>query len=399
MQKFLLILALAALLPAASCGGNSVPLSGSSPITPAGLNVQPLTVNAGPAGNYVNGLFTSVTVCVPATPSDCQTINGVLVDTGSVGLRLLASALTLALPPQTNSSANPIAECYQFVDGYTWGTVRTANLTIAGERATSLPIQLIGDPAFPTAPSGCTSTGLAAEDTLQTLGANGILGVGLYPQDCGTACTLTGPANPGLYYVCLKSGCVETEQSPSLQVPNPVSMFPADHNGVIIELPSVPSTGESSLAGSLIFGIGTQANNTLGNATIYAVDSSGNISTTYGNQSYTSFLDTGSNGLYILNASATGLAVCTDASSFYCPSSARNFTATNRGSNGTSGAVNFSVANADSLFATPDVAFSDLAGPNPGAFDWGLPFFFGRNVFTAIAGQRTPAGPGPYFAY
>ena len=32
-------------------------------------------------------------------------------------------------------------------------------------------------------------------------------------------------------------------------------------------------------------------------------------------------------------------------------------------------------------------------------FDWGLPFFFGREVFVAIEGQETPSGPGPYYAY
>ncbi len=32
-------------------------------------------------------------------------------------------------------------------------------------------------------------------------------------------------------------------------------------------------------------------------------------------------------------------------------------------------------------------------------FDFGLGFFFGRSVFTAIEGQGTPGGAGPYFAY
>jgi hypothetical protein len=40
-----------------------------------------------------------------------------------------------------------------------------------------------------------------------------------------------------------------------------------------------------------------------------------------------------------------------------------------------------------------------VGGPNPGAFDWGLPFFFGRQVFTAIEGASTPGGSGPYFAF
>jgi hypothetical protein len=50
--------------------------------------------------------------------------------------------------------------------------------------------------------------------------------------------------------------------------------------------------------------------------------------------------------------------------------------------------------------ATIGVA-NGLAGPNSIAktFDWGLPFFFGRKVYTAIDGQNTPGGVGPYWAY
>jgi hypothetical protein len=32
-------------------------------------------------------------------------------------------------------------------------------------------------------------------------------------------------------------------------------------------------------------------------------------------------------------------------------------------------------------------------------FDWGLPFYFGRAIFTAIEGKPTAGGPGPYFAF
>jgi hypothetical protein len=72
------------------------------------------------------------------------------------------------------------------------------------------------------------------------------------------------------------------------------------------------------------------------------------------------------------------------------------------GANGTSGAVSFSVANADDLFnANPTATvFVNLAGPNSLAgFDWGLPFFFGRNVYTAIESKSTPGGTGPYWAF
>jgi hypothetical protein len=32
-------------------------------------------------------------------------------------------------------------------------------------------------------------------------------------------------------------------------------------------------------------------------------------------------------------------------------------------------------------------------------FDWGLPFFYGRRVATAIENQQTATGTGPYVAF
>lgn len=51
------------------------------------------------------------------------------------------------------------------------------------------------------------------------------------------------------------------------------------------------------------------------------------------------------------------------------------------------------------LFSTFNFAFNDLAGPIGNVVDLGLPLFYGRNIYTAIEGRATPAGPGPYYAY
>src|SRR4029077_10019456 len=107
-------------------GGGSSSASKTNVVTQSGQNVAPITVNAGPAGNYANGAFTSVTVCVPGS-STCQTIDGVLVDTGSTGLRLLSSALTIKLTQQETGTGNPVVECLPFLGSYTWGPVQTAD--------------------------------------------------------------------------------------------------------------------------------------------------------------------------------------------------------------------------------------------------------------------------------
>ncbi len=398
--RAVLLLGLAGVcVTALGCGGGSsakMNTTTTTTTTTAPQNVATIEVNTGPIGGYANGAFVSVTVCTPGT-STCQTIPNVLVDTGSSGLRILSSALTVSLPQQT-ASGSPVAECLPFVSGFTWGPVQTADVQIAGEKASAVPIQYIDEAKF-AVPSSCSSNG-SSMDTLQNLGANGLLGVGLVGPDC-YECSLTGASNPGLYYSCASSTCqVNTNGTPlAQQVQNPVQLFATDNNGVIMELPAV-SAPEPTLSGSLIFGIGTQSNNGLNGATIYTVDDYGNFTTTYKGQSYSSsFIDSGSNGYFFLDTSTSGIPDCSDANYFYCPTSTENLTATNQGVNGAKSTVNFSIANADSLFASGnDAVFGTLGGPGQD-FDWGLPFFYGRNVYVAIDGKSTPGGTGPYWAY
>jgi hypothetical protein len=193
--------------------------------------------------------------------------------------------------------------------------------------------------------------------------------------------------------------CTPALASLSQQIQNPVGMFAQDNNGVIIELPSLPPSGAPGASGSITFGIGTQSNNAVGSALVIPVDPSGNFSTvlsnttTYGN----SFIDSGSNALFFADPSIPNCAVHTG---FYCPNPAANLSATNQGPGGAVSMVNFQVANTDALNPS-NFAFSNIAGTNSDAtsFDWGLPFFYGRRVLTAIEGQATSAGFGPYVAY
>jgi Protein of unknown function (DUF3443) len=412
-RVFMALLSSGLLLLALGCSSSSTsPTSPSSPSGPAptGPNVLALSVSTGPTeaagdGPYTNGAFTSVTVCVPGSTTQCQTISGVLIDTGSSGLRILSSALTLSLPQQVDSNNNAIAECAPFASGVTWGPVQTADVSISEEAAASLPIQVIGA-ASPPMPVACADEGPSA-DSLDTLGANGILGIGVFPQDCGSGCAPSTTSNLDFYYTCPAAGCEVTTEALSAQVTNPIVLFTTDNNGSIVELASVPAaTAEASLNGYLVFGIGTESNNGLGSATIYGVDSTyGNFTTIFDDTSFTDagFVDLGSNALYF-DPVSSGLAgtECEDAPFWYCPAANTAFTAENEGfTNGTSGTVSFTVADADAFIDNSedanDAVINGLAGPFTGYFDWGMPFFFGLNVYTAIAGQS--AAGAPYVAY
>jgi uncharacterized protein DUF3443 len=411
LQRLLYLSLAAALAATAGCSSSGSSATTTTPTTPTS-NVQSFTVNTGPAAAaplnapYVNGAFTSVMVCVPGSTTNCQTIGGILLDTGSSGLRILSSALTISATQQTANGAS-IAECLPFVDGFTWGPVQTVDMTIAGEQAKSLPIQVING-SFATIPGSCSTNG-APENDLLSLGANGILGIGSFPQDCGGGCTESGAGNTGLYYACTGGNCVVTTESISNQLQNPIVLFPTDNNGVIMQLDSVTGA-ETSVSGTLTFGIGTQSNNALGSATVYALDPDlGNFTAIYNGTTYSdqAFLDTGSNAIYYLDPTTANQPICADATFWYCPTTTQNLTATNQAfGGGASGPVNFVVGNADTLTANlNDGVANGLAGPSQStttfvfAFDWGLPFFFGRKVYTSIEGQNTPAGTGPYVAY
>jgi len=390
-------------------GGSSTSTSSGVTLTPAVNNVQPIVVDNGPtglpAGYNVDAAFTTVTICVPGTTT-CQSIDHVMVDTGSSGLRILGSALTLTLPVSITPAGAPLGNCIQYADNsYQWGPVALGDIKLAGEMASSVPIQITGQAGFAAAPSGCSAGGTAV-DTVLALGANGLLGVGNYRQDCGPACTLTS-TNPGLYFACGSQGCAATTVSLAGQLQNPVWMFPQDNNGLAIVLPQVGASGQATVSGSMIFGINTQSNNSLGAATAQALDEVGNFTTTFNGVAYSSsFIDSGSNGLYFLTSAQTGLPECAgQLSGWYCPASPVSLTAITSGPNPNGGAVPvstnvaFSIANATALFSTPNAAFNNLGGTNPGTFDWGLPFFFGRTVFIGIESQLSPAGVGPYWAY
>lgn len=386
-------------LAVTGCGGGGGSSGSSSP--PPTPNVVPITIDGGSA-QVPDLAFVSVTICAPGSATNCQTIDHVQVDTGSEGLRILASVLApaLTLPQQVDASGHAIAECAQFVDGYSFGSVRAADLTLAGEVAKSVAIHVIGDAAFPNVPESCSSSG-PPENTVQSFGANGLLGVGPFAQDCGAACAQAAQA--GAYYTCASAACTPLQLPVAQQLQNPVTLFATDNNGVVINLPSIAAAGAATASGSLVFGIGTQADNALGNATILTTNAStGNIVTTYAGKSYTnSYLDAGTS---FVAFGADSYPLCTGiASGFYCPATTQTIAATLNGVNLATSAVAFSFGNADALMgANPSYyAFDDIAGPggDDTTFAWGLPFFFGRNVYTAIEGRSTPGGPGPYVAF
>jgi Protein of unknown function (DUF3443) len=391
-------------LCAVACGGHSLGGSSTSTgtVTPAS-NVVNVSVSAGPAAlssPAINTLYTTVTVCVPGTTT-CQTIDNIQVDTGSYGLRILAPVLTLTLAAATTSTGSAVVECTEFVDGYSWGPVALVDVQISGETASSVPVQLIGDSRYPTVPADCSNGAPASENTVASFGANGILGIGPFVQDCGNYC-VSGIPEPAIYYACSTSvNCTSTTLPLASQVQNPVTLFATDNNGTIISLPNVADAGASDVAGSLIFGVGTESNNSLGTVSVVPIAiSTGFLTTVFGGTSLPmSFIDSGSNAMYFNDSNVTA---CTGAgfTIFYCPASEETLSGEFELADNSTVSENFLVVSAETV-PTSATAFPGLAGTNPApqSFDWGLPFFFGRQVATVIQGYTTADGTGPYIAF
>ena len=365
----------------------------------AAANVMTISVDgtlcsSATSAAYFNKPCVSVTICNPGS-STCQTVSDILLDTGSYGLRIFKQAITapnLTLQ-QATSGTGSLAECIQFADGSSiWGPVKIASVQLGGEPAVQIPIQVI-DASFGTPPTSC---GTPDPDPVSA-GYSGVLGIGPLAEDCGSRCA---QASLGIYFSCTGASCTGTTVAVANQVQNPVSSLPVDRNGLLVQLPAVPLGGLPSLSGSLILGIGTQANNSPAAPTVFPVNQQGDFSATLAGAtgSSISFLDTGSNALFF----PSSLPPCSGSGkSWYCPPTTTSLSATITGSGGApSKVIQFSVGNFNVLNATNNNVFVELGGPSTFGFDWGLPFFMGRSVFIGINGlSATSLGTGPFVAF
>jgi hypothetical protein len=78
--------------------------------------------------------------------------------------------------------------------------------------------------------------------------------------------------------------------------------------------------------------------------------------------------------------------------------------------NGNTASGAFALVNAQTAFST-NTSYAVVPGiganpnllssiaPYPSSFDFGLPFFFGKNVYTAIEGRTAGNVVGPYYAF
>jgi hypothetical protein len=348
--------------------------------------------------------YVTATICFPGIQgsNQCATVDHLQLDTGSVGVRVLGSALGSALaarlPTQTGATDDPtgnasIAECAVFGSGYTWGSIKRADVTIGGKTAGNMPLQVIADGQYST-PSDCQSRGVYNLGSATALGANGVIGIGPAQRDFPAAAQTVLPS--AYYYCTSATSCANTRVPLDTQVMNPVADFTSDNNGTIIRLPALPAGGQASVTGELVFGIGTQKNNAMpSQPNILALDQYGYFSTTYKGNTFSSAIDSGSNANIFADYTVPF------SGHWYVPATTLSLSAILTGVDKAAPSVNvpFSLANGWNLMANQYAAYDSLGSPSAGMFLWGLPFFFGRSVYTAINNVMIGKQPGPFIAF
>lgn len=412
MKKLLIILISCLLYGCGGGGGGSdssssttpTPTTTTPPTTPTTTNNSanqiPVVVSRGPGNNMLNGLYGSITIC--NSSNVCQVVNNVIMDTGSVGVRVLGSALPPGFLTATPiSGGGTVGTCTPFADGYTWGDQAAATVGLGTLKTTApVQIQVIGQSNYPV-PSPCSSGNGPSKNDLSSLSANGIIGIGVFAHDCGDSCVYNAT---NIYYNCNAGACTTTKMPLANQTPNPISAMPAPYNnGNVVSLPAIGAGGANNVAGNIYLGINTVTNNTITPSTILNTDNSGYITATLLGQKFSSsFFDTGSS-IYGINTNQIPLCTQSQYTTYYCPTTSTNvsvvFTSNINPTQTTTS--NLVIDNAYNLLQSNNNAYYNIANQFVWASsaDIGLTFFFGKNIATGLEGSSSSLGSQMYFAF
>jgi len=361
-------------------------------------NQMPVSINGFGCHN-LNVPCTRITLCVPQT-NHCQTLSGILVDSGDTGVRISERSLRLTLP--NVDAKSPRFECTTYMDHTArWGPVVRATVFLAHEPPVTVPVML-----YRHTNRGSCGKGMQ----IPSHPFNGSIGVAPLIYDCGRECARH--RSNRRYFTCRHTLCGETALPLSQQVVCPIVRLPKDHNGFVLSFANLPKGGTRRVDGTLTLGIGTEENSVPPpkKVTLFHTDPEGNLLTRYHGVRVEGSLDTGTN-FYLLPKISTlrkELAGCFQAEGsgdfFKCPR--RRERAVIEGVRGRHRReVAFTLTNEREIMRRAErknmLATDSWGGSyrNENSFVWGMPFFYGRKVYFGFPGYNSVLGKGPYVAF
>lgn len=383
---------------------------------PTGENVIPVQIGVkNSKTNSINTPVTSVTIC--NNNNKCQTINNILIDTGSVGLRIESSVIdsdlrdSLLQSPVVTNDGESITQCMLFGGGYAYGSVvNAASVKIGSLYTQQIPIQLVDNNTL-NVPTSCKEKGMPIN--LPSVGINGTLGIGPISTPL--------PNYAQIVYAVAADGIpVEVispvgEGIPTLEV-NTFAYLNKHSNGVIFKLPNLSTPSESPISGYLILGIDTANNNQVSTNTIKLL---GNPNTGWGgfistassnpNEAYSNVEAMFDSGAALLNFMNVGIQTCdpmTGLIDLYCPSSSPFALQVMLGNYNSTQNANLPL-NLTLVNYLGDAIFSSVIIPSLGLFMtanfdvYGIPAFLGKTIYvefestTSNQSLPTPLGQAP----
>lgn len=388
----------ATLITACNSGGSSSPSScnyGTAPAAPTDSNQVQIMAGCGLNNVGNNVPYVSVTICQDSSGANCQTINNVLLDTGSIGLKInqsvLNSKLLSGLTSINDTTTNlPLSSCNLYGGGYLFTNAYTATVKLGGMTSNNMPIQVINDINQSTVPASCSL--VSFNNLLANSGANGVIGVNPQVFASNSHVKLYIESQAGVY---TQLDYKTANSDPILNV-NPIVGF-AESNGLIISLPAVTANSNTNIYGVLTFGVNTRANNQINNASVQLIGNKSSElgyfkSTSTTNVTSRTIFDTGTNGyvVYGLNMAQCG--------NNYCPGSPTTWT-----SSLSNWGFDITTSYNESIQISNPVNQASAIMPNwafvsntPGITVYGLPFFFGKNVYAQFP---TESQASPVWGY
>ncbi len=404
----------AALLTGCGSGDSNSGVAGISAVQPAyptadtaispADNVIPVTVGRSLVSPSVNVPLVTIKVCVPGTQI-CQSIDHVLLDTGSTGLSIFSNTTggeinttMTPLPHLQDVLGRNIYDCFAYGDGFVdAGGMYQADVYIGNHKA---PIQTIGvfgdsetyfstlcqrNPVVNTQPSG----DYVIQSPSGTIGRgiNGILGIA--PYKLSLINETTAQACDSLF------SCVAYQYTSVNAPSNILSRLTTDNNGFTLSLPSltIPADSEYNsppFTGNIILGINTKSNNIITSTPIY-LSSEGYIFCYSGSWKANILFDTGGVAYFIGNSlinllTPYGYSIVYGDFIALPDNESLHITLPSYDAHNTK--INLEITISDTATmkkiwagsVIPDLVFTNNIPQLSNTFDFGIPFFFGKNV-------------------
>ncbi|MDD3265597.1 MAG: DUF3443 family protein [Burkholderiales bacterium] len=381
--------------------GMSIFTACSSGTTTSNPPVQiPISIGAGLNGDGINTMYVSITLCTNSAGTNCQTIDNIILDTGSFGLKINKSALpesfVLQMPRVTTTDDQMVYACNTFGSGYVFAEEHYGILKLANTMTNNVIVQIIENSPSAEIPDDCIAKG--PFDDFANFGANGIIGVNpAIGLDNSSILLYKKDINGN--YVALSSG--ESAIVPMLNK-NPLPNLSSNNNGFVISIPPVTQNTNTNVSGTMILGVNTSSMNQVTNKTNLVVASESDLSSVCNSACFYSKInnpestipavfDSGTNSWVFMNdelqSSACSYGYCPE-SPFTWVSSVYSYDFAANESYVITGVITKDETNPSG----DTVSFSVMPGWGYYNYNnetlYGSPFFFGKNVYVIFPSNK-----------